>query len=345
MTVSVVILNWNTCALIQQFLPQVVKNSTSSNVKIIVADNGSTDHSVAWIKTNYPQVEVIELGQNLGFAEGYNKALSMVNSELTVLLNSDAAPGPNWLPPLMAVMAENPQAAACVPTIKDYNNPDYFEYAGAAGGFIDQYGYPFCRGRIFNKAEEDKGQYQQSGTIFWGSGSALMVRTQLFIRSGGLDPDFFAHMEEIDWCWRIKNQGHQIFYVPESHIFHVGGGTLSYQNPNKTYLNFRNNLFLILKNQPGGSAYLTLGMRFILDFLALLKFAAQKEWPNVLAVTRAHRQFFLDLRKFRQKRQQLMPLVIQKHHAERFKGSIVWHFFVRGRTRFSQLPFNPGKSN
>ncbi len=342
MKVSVVILNWNTCALIQKFLPTVVKNSKDPDVQVVVADNGSSDNSVAWIKTHHPEVQVIELGQNLGFAEGYNKALSMITTDLSVLLNSDAAPAPNWLPPLIDAMEQNPQAAACVPVIKDYSRPDFFEYAGAAGGFIDKYGYPFCRGRLFDKAEEDRGQYSQAGTIFWGSGAALVVRTQLFVASGGLDPDFFAHMEEIDWCWRVKNQGHQILYVPESHVLHLGGGTLSYQSPNKTYLNFRNNLFLILKNQPGYSAYFTLALRFLLDFLALLNFAAHKEWRNVLAVSRAHLQFCVQLRKFLKKRKLLMPLVIQKQQVERYNGSIVWDFFARGRTKFSQLNFNPG---
>ncbi len=345
MKVSVVILNWNTCALIQQFLPTVVKNSKNPDIQVVVADNGSTDDSVAWIKTHHPEVQVIELGQNLGFAAGYNKALSMINTDFTVLLNSDAAPAPNWLPPLITAMEQNPQAAACVPVIKDYYQPDFFEYAGAAGGYIDKYGYPFCRGRLFDKAEKDSGQYQQPGSIFWGSGAALVVRTQLFVASGGLDPDFFAHMEEIDWCWRVKNQGHQIIYVPESQVFHLGGGTLSYQNPNKTYLNFRNNLFLILKNQPGYSAYLILCLRFLLDFLAMLNFAVHQEWRNVLAVSRAHRQFCLQLRKYLKKRRQLMPLVIQQKHPEIYKGSVVWDFFGKGKTKFSQLNFNPAKTD
>lgn len=343
MKVSVVILNWNTCSLLQQFLPEVVKNSTSPNVRIVVADNGSTDNSVAWVKSHYPQVEVLDLGQNMGFAGGYNTALSLIDSELSVLLNSDAAPAPNWLPPLMAAMEQYPEAAACVPSIKDFNKPDYFEYAGAAGGFIDKYGYPFCRGRMFDKAEKDSGQYQQPGTVFWGSGAALVVRTQLFVSSGGFDTDFFAHMEEIDWCWRMKNQGHQIFYIPESKIFHVGGGTLSYQNPKKTYLNFRNNLFLVLKNQPGFSAYIIIGCRYFLDFLALLHFASRREWANVMAVSRAHRQFLLQFRSFVKKRQQLTPLVIKKQHPETYKGSVVWAFFAKGKKTFSELKFNPSK--
>jgi hypothetical protein len=345
MKVSVVILNWNTCALIQQFLPTVVKNSSAPNVRVIVADNGSTDDSVIWIKTHHPEVEILELGQNLGFAGGYNKALALIDSDLTVLLNSDAAPAPNWLPPLIDAMEQNPLTAACVPTIKDYNKPDFFEYAGAAGGFIDKYGYPFCRGRMFDNAEIDRGQYHQAGPVFWGSGSALVVRTQLFVTSGGFDADFFAHMEEIDWCWRVKNQGHQILYIPESEIFHVGGGTLSYQNPNKTYLNFRNNLFLILKNQPGYSAYWTIGLRFWLDFLALLNFVIHKEWRNALAVSRAHRQFILHVRKFLKKRRQLMPLVVHKQHSERYDGSVVWDYFVKRQTKFTQLRFKPGKAD
>jgi GT2 family glycosyltransferase len=343
MKVSVVILNWNTCSLLQQFLPIVVKNSGMPNVRVVVADNGSTDQSVAWVRTNHPEVDVIELGQNLGFAGGYNQALSMIDSDFCLLLNSDAAPGSNWLPPLIATMEQNPKAAACVPAINDYNKPDCFEYAGAAGGFIDKYGYTFCRGRIFNKAEEDSGQYHKAGSVFWGSGAALMVRTHLFVASGGFDTDFFAHMEEIDWCWRVKNQGYQILFVPNSRVFHLGGGTLSYQSPNKTYLNFRNNLFLILKNQPGYSAYIILVLRFVLDFLAMLNYSAHKEWRNVLAVSRAHRQFILQMRKFVRKRNQLMPKVIQRHHVETYNGSVVWDFFARGKTKFSQLHFFPDK--
>jgi len=341
MKVSIVILNYNTCELIKQFLPTVIENSASHDVEIVVADNGSTDDSVKWIKTNHPEIRIIELQENLGFAGGYNKALSLIDSELSVLLNSDAAPGKNWLPPLIKAMDENYNTAACVPTIKDYNQPNLYEYAGAAGGFIDRFGYPFCRGRIFNEIEEDKGQYSQDGNIFWASGAALMVRTQLFLNSGGLDKDFFAHMEEIDWCWRIKNQGYQIIYVPKSKVYHLGGGTLNYKNPNKTYLNFRNNLFLILKNQAAKTVFIILIVRLILDLIALLNFIVNKEPQNAKAISRAHRHFFKLLPKYLQKRKQLMPLVTKRHHQEIYRGSIVWDFFMRNKHRFSQLNFRP----
>jgi GT2 family glycosyltransferase len=223
--VSIVILNWNTCDLLKQFLPQVVENCNLTGVEVVLADNGSTDDSVHWVRNNLPQIRIIALSENFGFAEGYNQALSFVDAELSVLLNSDAAPAKGWLEPLIRTMDENPATAACVPKIMSYTNRGQFEYAGAAGGFIDSLGYPFCRGRLFNISEADNGQYDKPGQVFWGSGSALMIRTQLFRETGGLDHDFFAHMEEIDWCWRVKNRGYDIRYVPSSVVYHLGGGT------------------------------------------------------------------------------------------------------------------------
>lgn len=334
---AVVILNWNTRALLEEFLPQVVKHSTMPNVTLVVADNGSTDDSVEWVQNNYPQVSIIELKHNYGFAEGYNKALDQVDSELAVLLNSDAAPSNGWLNPLIDCMDKHPEAAACVPKIKDYNHPHLFEYAGAAGGFIDRLGYPFCRGRIFEEIEEDKNQYDKEGTIFWGSGAALVVRRELFLKSGGLDEDFFAHMEEIDWCWRIQNQGHTIRYIPQSTVFHVGGGTLDSLNSRKTYLNFRNNLFLLLKNRSGASIYPLLFFRMTMDFLALLNFLLQKQPKNAWAIHLAHRHFIRDFRKFYKKRKLLMKLQSQTHHKEIYKGSIVWDYYIRKVRKFSQI--------
>ena len=334
---AVVILNWNTRALLEEFLPQVVKYSTLPNVKIVIADNGSTDDSVDWVQSNYPQVSVIELGHNYGFAEGYNKALQQINSELAVLLNSDAAPSEGWITPLIECMDHHPKAAACVPKIKDYKQPHLFEYAGAAGGFIDRFGYPFCRGRIFDEVEEDKNQYDKEGTIFWGSGAALVVRRELFLKSGGLDSDFFAHMEEIDWCWRVQNQGYSIRYVPQSTVFHKGGGTLDSLNSRKTYLNFRNNLFLLLKNRSGAGVYPLLFFRMTMDFLALLNFILQREPKNAWAIHLAHRHFIKDFRKFYKKRKQLMQIQTQPHHKDIYKGSIVWDYYIRKVRKFKQI--------
>ncbi len=335
MTVSVIILNWNTKELLRTFLPDVVKHSAMPDVDVVVADNGSDDGSVEWVMDNFPEVKVLTFGENLGFAGGYNRALSLVNTELSVLLNSDVAPGQDWLKPLITLMANTPSAAACVPKIKDYKKPSYFEYAGAAGGFIDQFGYPFCRGRMFNVAEEDRQQYDKAGLVFWGSGAALMVRTALFVESGGLDSDFFAHMEEIDWCWRVKNRGHSIHYVPSSEVFHLGGGTLNYENPNKTYLNFRNNLFLLLKNSPGFMVYPLIAARFFLDFAALLNFLMNGEKNNALAVSKAHRHFIKYFVKFYRKRRALKPFLVCGKHTEMYKGSVVMDFFIRKRLFFS----------
>lgn len=336
---AVVILNWNTRPLLEEFLPQVVKYSNQPNTVVAVADNGSTDDSVEWIKKNFPQILLLELGQNYGFAEGYNQALKQLDTELVVLLNSDAAPSKGWLNPLIDCLNNNPNVAACVPKIKDYNHPHLFEYAGAAGGYIDRLGYPFCRGRIFEEVEVDNNQYNHESPIFWGSGAALTVRRELFLQSGGLDSDFFAHMEEIDWCWRIKNQGYAIHYVPESTIYHAGGGTLSYLNSKKNYLNFRNNLFLLLKNRRGFRVYPLIVFRMIMDFLALLNFAVKREPKNVYAIHLAHRHFLRDFKKFYRKRKELKQKLATKQylHKEIYRGSIVWDYYIKKVRKFSQI--------
>lgn len=335
--VSVVILNWNTCELLKQFLPAVVENCNLPGVEIVLADNGSTDNSVEWVKQNFPAIQIIALSENFGFAEGYNKALSKIDSELSVMLNSDVAPGKGWLEPLIKTMTEHNDTAACVPKIMSFNNPEQFEYAGATGGFIDILGYTFCRGRIFNLSEADTGQYDTPGTIFWGSGSALMIRTALFRETGGLDNDFFAHMEEIDWCWRVKNRGYNIRYVPDSVIYHLGGGTLSYINPKKTFLNFRNNMLLILKNKPGIPGWATLLFRFFLDYVAAVKFIFSHEYDFAKAIPKAHYSFLSRFGYYLKKRKELMPFVTQSKHPETYKGFIIVDFFLLKRKYFSQI--------
>jgi GT2 family glycosyltransferase len=342
--VSVVILNWNTCDLLKQFLPIVVEKCKQPWVEVVLTDNGSTDDSVEWVKANLPDIRIIALPENYGFAEGYNQALAQIDSEFSVLLNSDAAPAEGWLEPLLETILNNPKTAACVPKIMSFNNPNTFEYAGATGGFIDCFGYPFCRGRIFNISETDTGQYDKPGKVFWGSGSALMVRTALFRETGGLDHDFFAHMEEIDWCWRVKNQGYDIRYVPTSVIYHLGGGTLSYMNPRKTFLNFRNNMLLIFKNKPGLSGWATLLFRFFLDYVAMIKFFASHEYDFARAVPKAHWSFLEKFSYYHKKRCALMPLVTKSKHPETYNGSIVVDFFLRNRKYYSQIKFNPEKN-
>ena len=336
-TTAVVILNWNGRALLEEFMPKVVKNTPLHLADIIVADNASSDDSTDFLRNNYPEVGIIQLDENYGFAGGYNRALAQLSHQYVVLLNSDVAPAPNWLEPLIQFMENHPQAAACVPKIKDYRSPQYFEYAGAAGGMIDWLGYPFCRGRIMNVLEQDRGQYDTTESIFWGSGAALMVRNQLYQEVGGLDEDFFAHMEEIDLCWRLKNRGYGIFQIPESTIYHLGGGTLSQQNHRKTYLNFRNNLFMMVKNLPTRWWPLILMIRLKLDGVAALHFVAKGEFKFFGAVVKAHIHFYREVNKFIKKRKMLQPMIRVKEHPEIYPKSIIWSFFIQKKRTFSQL--------
>ncbi len=334
---AIVILNWNTQSLLEKFLPKVIENSDDSRAFIVVADNNSTDNSVNWIKQNHPTIKIIEFDKNYGFAEGYNRALSQLDCEYVTLLNSDAVPEKGWIEPLLNHLDNNPKTAAVVPKIKDYNNPEYFEYAGAAGGFIDRWGFPFCRGRIFDSIEKDEKQYDDEIPVFWGSGAALTVRRELFLESGGLDPDFFAHMEEIDWCWRIQNFGYAIIYIPQSTVYHVGGGTLDYLNERKTFLNFRNNLFLLLKNVNGVKVYPLLFARRIIDFVALLNFLRIKQSKNSLAIHKAHVDFFKKFSLFNRKRKELKKKRVVSKNRLIYKGSIVWDYNIKGRKNFSDL--------
>ncbi len=335
--VAVVILNWNGEKLLDEFLPVVIANSQVEGVEIIVADNASTDASINVLKTKYPSVKIIELDKNYGFTGGYNRALQQVIAEYIILLNSDVAPGIDWLPPLIKEMDTCPKTAICVPKIKSYRQPRYFEYAGAAGGYIDKYGFPFCKGRIFNQIEEDKGQYNQSGSIFWASGAALMIRSELFFESGGLDEDFFAHMEEIDLCWRLKNRGWDVKYIANSEVFHLGGATLDYQNPKKVYLNFRNNLFLLVKNIGKNKLLLKLIKRMILDGIAAFKFLVSGELNNFMSVFKAHLHFYGMLGKMYRKRLVNLKQVEIIRHKEMYAKSIVVQFFIKNKTKYSDL--------
>lgn len=289
---AVIILNWNGFSLLREFLPDAVRHTVSPEADLIVADNGSTDGSVEWIRTYYPEVKVIELGQNYGFAEGYNRAIEATGYELTLLLNSDVLVGEGWWQPLLKFMQENPQAGGCQPKILSWRDRERFEYAGAAGGLLDRLGYPYCRGRVVNEVETDRGQYDGSPVeVAWASGAALMVRTQYYKEAGGLDPKFFAHMEEIDLCLRMRTQGHPVYAVTDSAVWHVGGASLAQGNPRKTYLNFRNNLLLLHKNLPRAKGKRVLFLRRLMDTSALLLFLLKGDLPNVKAVWRAHGDF------------------------------------------------------
>lgn len=289
--VAVIILNWNGENLLRRFLPDVIKSTDSNIADIIVADNGSTDNSVKVLRTEFPEVKLIEFSENYGFAEGYNRAINATQYKYTVLLNSDVATTPKWINVLYDYMEANPQVGACQPKIRSVEEPEKFEYAGASGGFLDCNGYPYCRGRIFSTVECDRGQYDDIISIFWATGAALMVRSELYISAGGLDKDFFAHMEEIDLCWRILLSGYDIKAIPGSVVYHLGGGSLPASNPRKTYLNFRNNLLLLHKNLPDATRCKKLFRRRLLDTIAWIKFILTFDFKNANAILKAHCDF------------------------------------------------------
>lgn len=296
---GVIILNWNGLKLLQEFLPTASKFTISDEVDLIVADNGSTDESVAWIKRHHPEVKVMELGKNYGFAEGYNRAIRATQYPFTVLLNSDVEVTEGWWRPLLDFMRENPQVGACQPKIRSWRERERFEYAGAAGGMLDALGYPYCRGRLFDSVEEDYGQYDDGvADVAWASGAALMVRTPLYLKLEGLDPDFFAHMEEIDLCCRMIAAGFRVCALSASHVYHVGGASLPKDNPKKTYLNFRNNLLLLHKNLPRRRGRCVTFWRRMADTLAFFMFLVKGQRADAWAVVRAHRDFRTMRRKY-----------------------------------------------
>ncbi len=340
-TAAVVILNWNGLELLMKFLPILVKNTPKAWTEIWVADNGSTDESVSWLAQNFPQVQMVLLERNYGFAEGYNKALSQINANYYVLINSDIEVTPNWLEPCIRFLEDTPKLAAVQPKILSYSEKNRFEYAGAAGGYIDYYGYPFCRGRILSETEIDTGQYDEPTSLFWATGACLIIRAGVFKSSGGFDGDFFAHMEEIDLCWRLKNQGWKIGLVQQSTVFHLGGATLSYQSGQKIFLNFRNNLLMLVKNLPHEGFAVRILIRMVLDGVAALRFIAVGEWKAFIAVLEAHGSFYKQLHKTLKKRRALQPLVTSWQHPEIYSSSMVLGFYLKNQRKFTELPFNP----
>ncbi len=289
--VAVIILNWNGEEMLRTFLPAVILTTPTDIADVIVADNGSTDGSLDMLEKMFPDIKTVKLDKNYGFAEGYNRAIAATKYRYTVLLNSDVAPAADWLRPLYDYLEAHPHTAAVQPKILSYCSQDTFEYAGAAGGYIDRNGYPFCRGRLFDTVEKDNGQYDTVASVFWATGAALMVRTEVYEAVGGLDPEFFAHMEEIDLCWRIKLAGYDIAAIPSSTVYHLGGGTLPASNPRKTYLNFRNNLLLLHKNLPDSCRRRRLIIRRLYDTLAWGKYIFTFDFANAGAILKAHRDF------------------------------------------------------
>lgn len=331
--VAIVILNWNGKKFLESFLPSVVQNSPDY-ASIVVADNNSSDDSIDFLKINYPQIRIIINAENGGYSKGYNDALQLIDAEYYVLLNSDIEVTSGWVEPIISLMDSQLNIAACQPKILSWHQKTHFEYAGAGGGFIDKYGYPFCRGRIFQELEEDLGQYNDRQEVFWATGACMFVRAQVFHELGGLDNDFFAHMEEIDFCWRAKNAGYQIYYEPKSVIYHVGGGTLPKNNPRKTYLNFRNNFYLILKNAESKRVIQIFLWRLWLDGVAGIKFFLDGNRRDTWAVIKAHFSFYFHLGHFYQKRRKLS----QKPVTQVYQRNIVFEHFVRKIKIFSDLP-------
>lgn len=330
MKIAVVILNWNGRKLLEQFLPSVTSFSAGANV--YVADNASTDDSVAFVRREFPKVKIIQNTVNGGYAKGYNDALKDLQEDILVLLNSDVEVTPNWLEPIRAIFENEAETAALQPKILDFYNRNRFEYAGAAGGFIDKYGYPFCRGRIFEALEEDKNQYDDNAEVFWASGACLAVRRNLFWEAGALDEDFFAHQEEIDLCWRLHNLGYKVKACGASAIYHMGGATLDNMNPRKTYFNFRNGLYLLLKNVPSSKLFSVLLTRMLLDGVAGLKFLAEGKFSHFLAILHAHGSFYRNFSKIRKKRKKLPKL---KNYF--YLHSIVYAYFFRKERKFGSL--------
>jgi GT2 family glycosyltransferase len=334
--IAVVILNWNGKSFLEKFLPIVIKYSQGA--QIIVADNQSTDDSVSFLKTHFANVSIIINPSNDGFAKGYNLALKQVNAEYYILLNSDVEVTENWIEPIIQLMDSSATIAACQPKILDYNHPNKFEYAGAAGGFIDKYGYPFCRGRIFNVLEEDKGQYDTIKEVFWATGACMFVRSEAFWKVGGFDDDYFAHMEEIDVCWRMKNLGYQVYVEPKSKVYHVGGGTLNKLSPKKTFLNFRNNLITLTKNASPRFLFFKIIYRMILDGVAAFKFLFEGNGSHFFAVIKAHFSFYKHLPSTLKKRDhmRLMPQFIETTTGV-YEKNMVYAHFVKGIKHYSEL--------
>ena len=337
--VTIVILNWNGADMMRRFLPSVVQNSPEAEV--VVVDNGSTDDSLQYLEAEMPQVRVIRLDKNYGFAEGYHRGLKEVDAEYYLLLNSDVEVHEGWLQPMLAYMDAHPEVAACQPKLLCQWAPEYFEYAGASGGFIDALGYPYCRGRVFSTVEKDEGQYDDVVPVLWATGAALMIRSRDYWDVGGLDGRFFAHQEEIDLCWRLRSRGRGIVVVPQSVAYHLGGGTLPQGNPRKEYLNFRNNLLLLYKNLPESRLRSVMRWRFWLDALASVKFLLMGHFRSFLAVWRARRDFHRLRPQFKTDRAENLRCAVLSPVPEQSTFSLLWQYYVKGKKTFDKLQTPP----
>lgn len=327
--------------MLERFLPSVVAN-TGGDTEVIIADNGSTDDSLDFLAAHYPALRVIRLDRNYGFAGGYNRALAEVEADCFVLLNDDVEPAPGWIEAVEAQMEAHPDTAVCQPKLLMYDRRDTFEYAGGAGGFIDKYGYPFCRGRLFTSIERDCGQYDDACEIFWASGAAMFVVSDVWRELGGLDDEFFAHMEEIDFCWRVQNAGYRVEYCPGSTVYHVGGGTLPKSSPRKTYLNFRNNLAMLYKNLPACRRLRVLALRVILDYVAAFKFLAERKPREFAAVVKAHRAFYGWIPSLKLRAIQTEGKVCRRNI---YRGLLLVQYYLLRKKKFSQLNMRVAKGS
>ncbi len=332
--VAVVILNFNGKKLLAQFLPSVISNSNAATIYVV--DNGSTDESIALLKTNFPEVRIIQLDKNYGFCGGYNKGLATLEEEFFILLNSDVEVTPGWVLPLVALADSNLKIGAIQPKILAYNHKNKFEYAGAGGGFIDTLGYPFCRGRIFDHVEEDEGQYNDTCEVFWAAGACMFVRSACYKELNGLDEDFFAHMEEIDFCWRLNRSGYAVYYNGESTVYHLGAGTLSYNHPRKVFLNFRNGLAMLLKNLDGGEVVYKIPTRILLDWLAAASFLFKGQFKNFLAVFKAHWSLLGSVNSIVRKRKALRAEYPTYSRDTIYPNLIIFDYYLKGKKRIPQ---------
>lgn len=339
--VAIVILNWNGRAYLERYLPTVLRCSQAPDVEVWVADNGSTDDSVSWLAANQPQVKVLKLSKNYGFAEGYNIAIDKIESEYTVLLNSDVEVTPGWLDAPVQYLEDHQRASAVQPKILQMNDRGRFEFAGAAGGYIDALGYPFCRGRLLNTLEEDSGQYEHAVPIFWASGACLIIRREDFVDYGGFDPQFFAHQEEIDLCWRLQSRGKYLVCMPQSVVYHVGGGSLSADNPYKTYLNYRNNLLMLYKNMPLGRRLWVMPLRLVLDWLSVLIYLLQGKPKMAAAAVKGRWHHYRMRRSCQPSREENRERTIVPRIKTQWKGMLLLHYYLFFQKKFSKLGFNP----
>ncbi len=337
--VAIVILNWNGKKHLEQFLPSVVLHSQGEGKRIIVADNFSSDDSIEFVKSSYPEIDIIQFDGNYGYTGGYNRALKQINAEYYVLLNSDVEVTSNWLNPVIEYMDNNQDVAAAMPKINSFVAKEYYEYAGAAGGYLDKYGFPFCRGRILSDIEKDEGQHDSNQEIFWASGACFFVRSSLFFKAEGFDEAFFAHMEEIDLCWRFKRMGYKVMSIPESKVYHVGGGTLPINTPFKMYLNYRNNLFLLQKNLPSNKLIPILIVRMLLDGLSAMVYLSRFSFGFFKAVLKAHLHFYRRLRKTHKARRKFKKIASTDEVSQIYPHSMVFNFIVRKRRKFDQYTF------